>query len=61
MAGRDVLVAGLGVLRNDVALAPVLLAQLDATSGRDGFLVLSLSGVASSLGVTGVGGGLSLL
>jgi len=39
----------------------VLLTELDATSGGNGFLVLSLGRVASSLGVTGSGGGLSLL
>ena len=61
-AGRDVLVAGLGVLGDDVALAPVLLAQLDAASGGDGILVLPLGGVAgvASLVVAGCGGCLGL-
>jgi len=61
VAGRDVLTAaGLGVVRDDIALAPVLLAELDATGGRDGVLVLPLGGVAA-LVVAGCGGGLSLL
>ena len=64
MAGRHILVAaGLGVLGDDVALAPVLLAELDAASGGDGVLVLPLGGVAgvASLGVAGCGGGLGFL
>ena len=61
--GRDVLVARLGVLGNDVALTPVLLAQLDSASGRDGVLVLPLGGVAAvgALVVAGCDGSLSLL
>lgn len=61
-AGRDVLVAGLGVVGNDVALTPVLLAQLDAASSGDGILVLPLGGVTgvASLVVAGSGGGLGL-
>lgn len=61
-AGRDVLVAGLGVLGDDAALAPVLLAQLDAASGGNGVLVLPLGGVAgaASLVVAGCGRGLGL-
>jgi len=51
---------GLRVGGNEVALAPVLLAELDTASGGDGVLVLPLGGVSGVVVLSGSSLGLSL-